>query len=281
MSKFKQIGLLGKTNHIGTLETLRSLLASIPNLMVEETLAASLSTQLAAPAKTLAATCDLLIVVGGDGSLLQTAVLAAQNHTPVLGINRGHLGFLTDLYPTELTTKLKQILNGHYHEEPRFLLQTQIMHNETCHSTHVALNDVVFTSNNRVKLFEFEVFIDNELMCKHRGDGLIAATPTGSTAYALSAGGPILHPSLDAIVLVPMLPHTLTSRSIVIDSQSQIIIQSKKTACLSCDGQPIKSIQKNQWVQLQKYKHPLRLIHPVDYHYFDTLRSKLRWSTYT
>jgi len=224
--------------------------------------------------------CDLIIVVGGDGSLLNAAHIALPHHLPVLGINRGRLGFLTDIHPDELT-KISAILNGHYQEEKRFLLETKLIHKEKIISENVALNDVVLLPGDVAQMIEFDVFVNDEFVCTQRADGIIVATPTGSTAYALSGGGPIMHPSLNAVVLVPMFPHTLSSRPVVIDADNRIDIcisdNNETSPYVSCDGQTRVAIPPGGKIQIQKKPELLRLIHPMDYHYFSTLREKLGW----
>lgn len=217
---------------------------------------------------------DLLIVVGGDGSLLSAAHMAIDQNLPVLGINRGRLGFLTDIHPNKLT-QIDAILDGHYEEEKRFLLET----GQTDHN--VALNDVVLLPGDAAQMIEFDIHINDKLVCNQRADGMIVATPTGSTAYALSGGGPILHPTLEAIVLVPMFPHTLSSRPIVVTADSTISLQISSDqgagAYVSCDGLNRVALLPGETVTINRKKETLTLIHPIDYSYYRTLREKLHW----
>jgi NAD+ kinase len=225
---------------------------------------------------------ELIIVVGGDGSLLSAARAAASQHLPVLGINRGKLGFLTDIAPNALD-QIDDILAGKYHQEKRFLLQTDVIRHEKIRHQQTALNDVVLLPGDIAHMIEFSIEIDQQLMCVQRADGLIIATPTGSTAYALSGGGPILHPSLDAVVLVPMFPHKLSSRPIVISGNSQINIlinkQTKAFPRLSCDGQTRLDLKPEDSISIHKLPESLNLIHPIGYQYFATLRDKLQWES--
>ncbi|MBS0357823.1 MAG: NAD(+) kinase [Proteobacteria bacterium] len=225
--------------------------------------------------------CDLLIVVGGDGNMLSAGRIAAAIDIPVVGINRGRLGFLTDILPSELENKLRNILEGHYQEEKRFLLSASVQSDNTVLSKSDALNDVVLLASKVAHMIQFEIFINQQLVLNQRADGLIIATPTGSTAYALSGGGPILHPELDVIVLVPVSPHTLSSRPIVVDANSEITIKLNPTqitpACLSCDGQAPIALDSDHHIVIRKKSEKLRLIHPLDYNYYETLRSKLGW----
>ncbi|HAF86934.1 MAG: NAD(+) kinase [Legionellaceae bacterium] len=223
---------------------------------------------------------DLLIVVGGDGSLLSAARMATQVHVPVIGINRGRLGFLTDISPQALEDTLTQVLQGDFWEEERFLLSANTT-GSTPSFTSMALNDVVLSRGNEPHLIDFEVQVNQGLVSRYRADGLIVATPTGSTAYALSAGGPIMHPKLNAIVLVPMFSHSLSSRPLVIDGDDEITLKvtlhNESNQRLSCDGHESQMISPGAVISIKKHQKRLRLLHPFDYHYYDTLRSKLGW----
>ncbi|EKD45091.1 MAG: inorganic polyphosphate/ATP-NAD kinase, partial [uncultured bacterium] len=188
----------------------------------------------------------------------------------------GQLGFLTDIHPDHLE-KIADVLNGKLLLEKRFLLQATLSRK----ILGMALNDVVLLPGDTAQLIEFDTLINGNLVCEQRADGMIIATPTGSTAYALSAGGPILHPQLNAIALVPMFPHTLSSRPIVVEGDARIeliIRESNETSpCISCDGQTKISVKPGDRIQIQKTKKSLRLIHPNDYDYYATLREKLGW----
>lgn len=286
---FKKIGLFGRTKRDGSQETIRNLIDYLNSLQldiyVEEETANNIpvSHLPTLTSEAIGEHCDLLIVIGGDGSLLQAARSVVDYATPILGINRGRLGFLTDIHPNELTTKVGEVLAGQYKEEQRFFLTAQVIEGQILSAQQDALNDVVLMQGDNPHMIEFEIYIDNQFMCSQRADGLIASTPTGSTAYALSGGGPILHPSLDACVLVPMFPHTLTSRPIVINGNSEIkvVISSDNqfAARLSCDGQNLMTIKPGSYFVIRKKEKQLRLLHPLDYQYFQTLRSKLQWGT--
>lgn len=226
---------------------------------------------------------DLIIVVGGDGSLLSASRMAIQVNAPVIGINRGRLGFLTDILPQEIETRLLAVLHGQYKEEKRFLLQTSIKDHEQVYFEGNALNDVVLSRGNETHLIEFDVYINQQLISHFRSDGMILSTPTGSTAYALSAGGPIMHPQLNAIVLVPMFSHSLSSRPVVIDGDSEIELHisehNEHDLRVSCDGHESRMVKVGQKVRIKKNNNQLRLLHPLDYHYYETLRSKLGWES--
>lgn len=282
---FRKVALLGRQRTEGIEETLlmlRDYLAQFPVEVVLEPNTAEMVPDVDLPIFSkdlICKNCDLLIVVGGDGSMLNAAHIAINYGLPVLGINRGRLGFLTDIRPDELY-KVKEVLAGEYEEEQRFLLEAEIESSEEL-TTRVALNDVVLLPGNIAHMIEFEVRIDNRIICTQRADGIIVATPTGSTAYALSGGGPILHPQLDAIVLVPMFPHTLSSRPIVVRGDCEITIHlsplNQVVPKVSCDGQKRIPLAPGGRIKIKKYPQSLRLIHPLDYNYYRTLREKLGW----
>ncbi len=220
--------------------------------------------------------CDLAIVVGGDGTLLHTARSLVDHDVPLLGINLGRLGFLADISPGEMTVVLSRILAGEYEEERRFLLHTTIDGTES-----LALNDVVVHKWNIARMIEFETHVDGSFVDAQRSDGLIISTPTGSTAYALSGGGPLLHPSLNATVLVPICPHTLSNRPIVVsgDSVIEIVVcghTESEHVRVTCDGQESMPLD-GQRITIRKHNHAVRLIHPRDHDHFNILRAKLGW----
>lgn len=295
MFKFQKIGLIGKHTHSeiqSTLETVYLLLAPhISHCYLEQKLAACLPAGAISnnapkitiiPFEEMPQHIDLAIVIGGDGSFLNAARLMVDSHIPILGINRGRLGFLTDILPKDLETELLPILQGDYKSETRFLLHCSLIRQEQVIHSSLALNDVVLYSGDIARLLEFDVTIDGHFMSRQRSDGLIAATPTGSTAYALSGGGPIIHPELGAIVLVPMHPLTLSSRPIVLYPHAQIELHVMQTTTihpkLSCDGQVIFTLEPDDKILIQKHSVELTLIHPKNYDYYHTLRTKLGWN---
>ena len=285
-SQFKMAGIMGRVKNPGIIETLQALIAYLRSIhqefIVEAETADSLNdTSIPTIARQeLCTCCDLLIVVGGDGSLLHATHTVADCEIPVLGINRGRLGFLTDILPKELK-KIEAILGGNYILEKRFLLTATVDHQGVILGQHNALNEVALIPNSMPHMNEFEIYINDQFVCSQDSDGVIIATPTGSTAYALSGGGPILHPQLNAIVIVPMFPHTLSMRPIVIDGSHQITIaiSPKNTATprLACDSQAIVSAPPGSYIHIQKKPEHLHLIHPLDYDYYASLRSKLHW----
>lgn len=226
---------------------------------------------------------DLMIVVGGDGSLLSAAHAAIHTDIPVIGINRGYLGFLTDLSSNDFENRLREVLSGDCVEERRALLSMHIYEQETLFSRGEALNDIVLSRGNETRLISFDVYVDNLFVSHYRADGLIISTPTGSTAYSLSAGGPILHPALDAMALVPMFSHSLSSRPLVVDGCSKVEVRvsdnNEHALQMSCDGLDAHTIKPGHRIVIEKHARTLRLLHPCDYHYYDTLRFKLGWGS--
>lgn len=283
---FNTIGLIGRHRHDEMRDTFEQLLAFLQaqhkQVLFEKETAEFLSfpSIKMVEKNELGNSCDLIIVVGGDGSLLHAAHALAESQTPILGINRGRLGFLTDIRPNEIENKLSAIFEGHYSEESRFLLEASIQGQS--HTPAYALNDIVLATGDAAHMIEFEVYVNNSFVWSERSDGLIISTPTGSTAYALSGGGPIIHPSLNAILLVSMFSHTLNSRPIVIPGDSQISIKlGQKTFVhsprITADGEPYHSLGAHEEIHIRKKDKPLTLIHPADYNYFENVRSKLYW----
>lgn len=226
---------------------------------------------------------DLFIVVGGDGTLLGAARDLVQFNTPLLGVNRGRLGFLTDIMPEQLEPDLSSVFAGQYIREDRFLLQAMIERDGNIVDQGTALNDVVLHSGPSIRMLEFDLLIDAQFVYRQRSDGLIVSTPTGSTAYALSAGGPIMQPGLDAIALVPMFPHSLSSRPLLVSDSAKICIDtnpsSEQTPSVSCDAQVHLELQAGDRLLIQKHQHKLHLLHPSHHNYYETCRSKLGWGS--
>lgn len=230
--------------------------------------------------KELGEQCDLVICMGGDGTLLCVARELVDYEIPLLCINLGRLGFLADLSPEEAFKVLPEILDGHYDEESRIMLTTSVSRNGELVHQGDAFNDVVIHKWNTSRLIEFETHVDNRLINSQRADGLIVATPTGSTAYSLSVGGPIVYPTMKAFLLVPIAPHRLTNRPIVIDGDSVVdirIIDKWSSLQVSCDGQPGVPLEYDDHVRIDKKNTKIKLLHPTSHNYFQTLRAKLHW----
>ena len=225
--------------------------------------------------------CDLVVVVAGDGTFLSAARSLVDHDVPLLGVNLGRLGFLADVMPDEMPARLNEILDGDFVEERRFLLDVAVERGTGRVFSGPALNEAVIHKSSVARLVEFETYIDGHLVNSQRSDGLIVATPTGSTAYALSGGGPILHPSLDAVVLVPICPHTLSSRPIVVGGGSVVEVvlghDAESGVQLSCDGQTAMELAAGDRIAIRKHRPDLRLIHPAGHEYYATLRAKLHW----
>lgn len=220
---------------------------------------------------------DLVIVIGGDGTMLGVARSVVDANIPLVGINQGRFGFLADLNIDSMLKNVELILKGDFLEDRRILLQADIIRSKAKIYDSFALNDVVVKSS--LRLIELEVYIDNKFVHRQRSDGIITSTPTGATAYALSAGGPILHPSLDAISIVPINPHTLSNRPIAVNGNSSIEIKiiHLDDAYVSIDGQIKFPLDLRDVIKIQKSKQTVSILHPKDYCYFEMLRNKLHW----
>lgn len=286
---FTKIGLIGKPHHPGANQTLAALYQFLQQLglqvYVEERVAQSLKLPDAEVLSLvgLGKTCDLAIVVGGDGNMLGAARVLARFDVAVLGVNRGNLGFLTDLSPENFEQPLTDVLHGNFVTEKRNLLEISVHRHGTIKSSNSAVNEAVLHADKVAHMIEFEAYINNEFVYSQRSDGLIISTPTGSTAYSLSGGGPILSPDLDAMSLVPMFPHTLSSRPLVVSGNSEICLKVADTndahLQISCDSHVILAVMPGDDIYIRKHPAPLRLVHPPGYSYFHVLRNKLGWGS--
>ena len=289
MEQFRNVGIIGRLGSSRVLETVRRLKRFLIerhlHVILEDAIADALPGHglQTSSRKMLGEVCDLVIVVGGDGSMLGAARALARHKVAVLGINRGNLGFLTDISPDDLEAGIEQVLAGQYKTENRFLLEAEVRRKGEAIGQGDALNDVVLHPGKSTRMIEFELYVDGQFVCSQKADGLIVATPTGSTAYALSAGGPIMHPKLDAIVVVPMYPHTLSSRPIVVDGNSELkIVVSPDMQIypqVSCDGQNHFTCAPGDTLHVAKKSHKLRLIHPLDHNFYEVCRTKLGWGS--
>jgi len=228
--------------------------------------------------------CDLVIALGGDGTLLSAARSLSNYDVPMVGINLGTLGFLTDIASSQTKEKLSEILDGKFLEEDRLLLNVQIVRDGETINESIAFNDVVVHKWEEARMLEFETIIDNGFVNTQRSDGLIISTPTGSTAYALSGGGPIVHPTLNAFLLVPICPHTLSQRPLVVHGDSQVDVTVSTTgharAQVTCDGQINLGVIGGDMISIKKLEKKVKLLHPLDYNYYEILRAKLHWGGY-
>lgn len=224
---------------------------------------------------------DLVIAIGGDGTMLYASRLARPTGTPILGINRGRLGFLADVTPEDMIAGVEQVLRGDYTRDSRMLLQATLLQSSGKQSTAYALNDVVLKRRETGRMVDFSTQVGGVYVNTHSGDGMIVATPTGSTAYALSCGGPIISPQLDALVVVPVCPHTLTDRPIVIPADQAIDIalleRDGTTASITIDGRAFGTIRPADRLTISAAAQRATLIHPPSYDFYGILRSKLFW----
>lgn len=285
---FSRIGLITNSGVRAVKDTLAELLqyfAARDNVILLDTCCAELvdaSDYEVFDKQELGRQSDLIIAIGGDGTMLMASHLLCEIDVPLLGINMGHVGFLSDIPADDIASNLDEILNGHYVEDVRFLLRGQVYRNDTCILEDYALNDVIIQKWNIARLVELETFINGAFVHRHRSDGLIVATPTGSTAYALSGGGPVVHPSLDALVLVPICPHSLTNRPIVVsgDSRVEVVVGTREIdqARLTFDGEIKLELAPSDRICIEKKNKKIRLIHPPEHNQFHILREKLHWS---
>ena len=282
-SRFQCVGLIAKPGDRALVPTLAALRVFLLERGLEVRLAPSAARALeleeqAVPKAELARHCDLAVVVGGDGSFLHAARAMAAADIPLVGVNLGRLGFLVDISPDEMFEALDAILQGEYIEDRRFLLEARV----EGQPPQLALNDVVLHKWNIARMIEFETRINGRFVDRQRSDGIILSTPTGSTAYALSGGGPLLEPSLDAILLVPICPHRLSNRPIVVHGDSRILIRTcgrtdPDHVRVTCDGQTILELGPGHQLEVSKHPQPIRLFHPKNHDHFDLLRAKLGW----
>ena len=231
----------------------------------------------------LGGVADLVIVVGGDGSILGVSRDLAGSGVPVVGVNRGSLGFLAAIAPGDIEEKFEQILSGDYSIEDHFLLEAHVFRDDVLVSSSTALNDVVVNPSSMSRMMEFDLLVNEEFVYNQRSDGIIVASPTGSTAYSLSAGGPIMHPRLDALVVVPMFPHTLTSRPLVVSGDSTVMVRiidaAEGAPQLSCDSQINLPLEVGDVVKVGKSEEPLNLLYPAGHSFYESCRSKLDWAS--
>jgi len=230
----------------------------------------------------IGAHCDAAIVMGGDGTMLGIARQLAPFDVPLIGINQGRLGFMTDIPLEGMLPVLANILAGRYKAERRTLLEGRVRRNGDTIHVGMAVNDVVVARGAGAGMAELRVDVDGHFMYNQRSDGLIISTPTGSTAYALSAGGPLLHPSLGGIVLVPIAPHALSNRPIVLPESSEIVIEivRGRDASVNFDMQTFASLQVQDQIVIQRSPHAITFLHPEGWSYYNTLREKLHWNEY-
>jgi NAD+ kinase len=283
-TQFKNIAIIGRHEDSRVAEPMRTLTEFLHGIGIRVLAADTLQLELPVARMDEAQLCvqaDLVIAIGGDGTMLYAGRLARDTKTPVLGINRGRLGFLADVTPDEMITSVQQVLAGDYTRDSRLLLEARLTKKSGKVLTEFALNDVVLKRRETGRMVDFSTFVDGEFVNTHSGDGMIVATPTGSTAYALSCGGPIIAPQLNAVVVVPVCPHTLTDRPIVIPADQSIEVvlleRDETLAAVSIDGIKLGDIRPGDKLHISAAGKRLTLIHPPGYDFYGILRSKLFW----
>ncbi len=286
-SQFKNVGLWGRLRKTNVAEPAATIVSHLRNRNIEvlfpeqEGIPAELSDVACLPTPDLPRAVDLMIAIGGDGTMLHAARGVARQGVPLLGINLGRLGFLTDVSPEHMLATIDAILSGDFVQESRLMLQAEISGKDRSNATMLALNDVVLKTGQTGHMQDFTTFVDGEYVNTHGGDGLIVATATGSTAYALSCGGPIIQPNVDALVIVPICPHTLSDRPLVVKASSKIEVRVQprfdNRPQVACDGDSLGEMGSDDALQIHVAKETVKLLHPQDLSYYELLRSKLSW----
>jgi NAD+ kinase len=286
---FRHAALVGKFNADG----IREELETVARFLTRHGVAVTLEEETAAntgitgyprlDASALGATCDIAVVVGGDGTMLGIARRLARHDTPLVGINQGRLGFITDVALGEFEGALAAILAGAYDEEKRTMLEGGVERDGKTIFAGLALNDVIVSRGASAGMVELRIEIDGEFVALIRADGLIVSSPTGTTAYALSAGGPIMHPGISAWALVPIAPHDLSNRPIVVPDSGEIVIEivAGRDASVNFDMQSLTSLAHGDRIRVRRSAHRVRFLHPRGWSYYATLRGKLHWASGT
>lgn len=286
-TEFRTLALIGKYQSPDVAESVLTIARSLRErglqVLIEQGTASSIGGAQDFPVASyehIGAEADLAVIVGGDGSMLHSARRLIEHGVPLVGVNLGRLGFLTDISRADACERLGEMLSGRYTEETRFMLDAEVLRGGVRVFHTLALNDVVVNKGDLGRMIEFDLSIDGEFVYTQRSDGMIVSTPTGSTAYALSANGPILHPSVGGIALVPLCPHALTARPITLPSSCRIDIEllPPQDARVHFDGQTRFDLRAGDCVRLSRSSRSLRLLHPEGYSYFAMLRQKLHWS---
>ena len=292
-SQFRQVALIGKFQAVSSGATGASsrlaleriadfLMAQGCEVVVEADTAANmgLNNHTTMDVAAIGTSCDVCVVVGGDGTMLGIGRKMAQYGVPLIGINQGRLGFITDIPLDNFEATLQPMLAGLYVEDHRSLMQARVMRSGQCVFSALAMNDVVVNRGATAGMVELRVEVDGNFVANQRADGLIIATPTGCTAYALSAGGPLIHPSIPGWVLVPIAPHTLSNRPIVLPNVSEVVIElvAGRDASANFDMQSLATLMHGDRIVVTRSQYQVRFLHPKGWTYFDTLREKLHWN---
>lgn len=285
-SQFRHVALIGKYQAHGS----KSALQEIAKFLMGEGCHVAIEQETATntglnhfqtlDAEGIGRQCDLALVVGGDGTMLGIGRVLARFGVPLVGINQGRLGFITDIAFDQYQSTLKPMLQGEFEEDRRWMMQAEVLRAGQCVFTAVAMNDVVVNRGATAGMVELRVEVDGRFVANQRADGLIIASPTGSTAYALSAGGPLLHPSISGWVLVPIASHTLSNRPIVLPDAGEVTIEivAGRDASANFDMQSLASLLHGDRITVRRSEHQMRFLHPKGWSYFDTLRRKLHWN---
>jgi NAD+ kinase len=283
-SEFRRIALLGRHTDARVAEPMRALAQHLTNAGYDVAAADTLGLELDArrlPEESLCDQADLAIAIGGDGTILYASRLARESGTPILGVNRGRLGFLADITPNEMIDSVDQVLSGNYLRDTRMLLDARLESGSGESASAFGLNDVVVQRASKGGMVDFSTHVAGQYVNTHSGDGLIVATPTGSTAYALSCGGPILEPHIEAVALVPICPHTLTDRPIVIPASQAIDIQLLERdgtrAEVTVDGTHLGTLRPGDALSVAASGKHITMLHPPGHDFYGILRSKLFW----
>ena len=285
----RTIALIGRYQSPEIAESLRSLARYLHErgvtVVVEDETAANVGTAqqdhwVPGSFEAIGASADVAIVLGGDGTMLNAARRLARYRVPLVGVNQGRLGFMTDIARSDMLSCMEDLLDGRFVSETRMMLDAEVLRDGRELASNLALNDVVVDKGAIGRMIEFELFIDGEFIYNLRSDGLIVSTPTGSTAYSLSANGPILHPQVSGIALVPLCPHALTNRPILVSDRASIELRiTHATDCrVHFDGQVTVDLARGDAVRLYRSQYSICFLHPPGYSYFAMLRQKLQWS---
>ena len=292
-SIFRQVALIGKYHAAVAPPVAASMRAALEDIadfltsqgchvLVERDTAAvsGINSYPTADVPTIGGECDLGLVVGGDGTMLGIGRLLAQFGIPLVGINQGRLGFITDIAFEDYQATLVPMLRGEYEEDRRWMMQAKVVRDGRCVFSATAMNDVVVNRGATAGMVELRVEVDGRFVANQRADGLIIASPTGSTAYALSAGGPLLHPSIAGWVLAPIAPHTLSNRPIVLPDDEEVSIElvAGRDASANFDMQSLATLAHGDRIVVRRSHMNVRFLHPKGWSYFDTLRKKLHWN---
>ena len=274
--EFQRVAILARDEHGAIADAAAELQAHLNEMGCSASLAHGPAIQ------RVAGDAQLFIAMGGDGAMLRAAQVALRRDTPLLGVNLGRLGFLADLGQERFRSELSAMLGGQHFAEQRMLLSARLTRRNGQELRATAVNDVVAHRSGGARILELSTTVDGRRIATHRGDGFIAAAPTGSTAYAMSCGGPIVDPRLDAMVLAPICPHKLDDRPLVIAGDARLTLSipsdSGITAAVSCDGLDLGALEYGQTLRVSRSPRRLKLIHPSDYNYFSVLREKLNWA---